>query len=274
MSNLQVSPFATPTLKLVGVILILYFLLDFVVLLFPFKPLDQSWQINFTTHLVEPGLIPLVGLALLLLGYWIDDTARAAPTNRKAMLGLKFWALLFSSLLGLLFLLLFPLHLNNVTQINAQKMQVINQEASQKEAQLQTQLDNPQAKAQLQQQQSQFKAQVNYLLKNEQQLNQLLKSDRVPEEFKNLLRQSQANPKAVDALVQQQISPEGLRNQIQRRKAEAEEQATQEAWKSGARIGITSLLLAIGYIVISWTGLRRMGKARGEVIGNYSGRES
>ncbi len=259
MSNPQVSPFATPILKLVGVILILYFLLDFVVLLFPFKPLDQSWQISFTTNLVEPGLIPLVGLALLFLGFWIDDSARDSPTNRKAMLGLKFWALLFSSLFGLLFLLLFPLHLSNVSQTNAQKMQLINQEASQKEAQLQTQLNNPQAKAQLQQQQSKFKAQINYLLKNQQQLNQLLKSDRVPEDLKNLLRQSPANPKAVDEFVQQQISPEGLRSQIQRRKAEAEEQATQEAWKSGARIGITSLLLAIGYIVIGWTGLRRMG---------------
>ena len=228
-------------------------------LLFPFKPLDQTWQINFTTQLVEPGIMPLVGLALLFTAYWIDNSASNSPTSREARLGLRFWVLLFSSLFGLLFLLLFPLHLNNISQVNAQAMQQINQEASQKETQLQTELNSPEAKAQLAEQQSKVKGQINYLLKNEQQLNQVLQSNRVPEQFKSLIRQSQANPKAVDQLVQQQLSPEGLRSEIQRGKAEAEEKATQEAWKSGVRIGVVSLLLAIGYIAIGWTGLRSMG---------------
>ncbi len=259
MSNPQFSPLAALMLKLVGVILMLTFLLDFVILLFPFKPLEQSWQINFTTQLVEPGIIPLVGLALLFLGYWIDNSASDSLTKRKAGLGLKFSVLLFSSFFGLLFLLLFPLHINNVTQANAQTIQQINQEASQKETQLQTELNSPQAQTQLEEQRSRVKGQIDYLLKNEQQLNQVLQNNRVPEQFKNLLRQSKANPKAVDQLVQQQLSPEGLRSEIQRGKAEAEQKATQEAWKSGVRIGITSLLLGLGYIAIGWTGLKSMG---------------
>jgi len=259
MSSAALSPLAARTLKLVGVILISSFLLDFAILLFPFKPLDQSWQISFTTQLVEPGIIPLVGLALFFTGYWIEKSGSDSPTNRKLWLDLRFWALLFSCLFGLIFLVLFPLHLSNVSQANAQTIQRIDQEASQKDAQLQTELAGPQAKAQLEEQQNQVKSQINFLLKNEQQLNQLLQSNKVPEQFKTLLRQSQANPKAIDELVQQQFNPETLRGEIQRRKVEAEQQATQEAWKSGVRIGITSLLLAIGYIVISWMGLKTMG---------------
>ncbi len=259
MSSSEFSPLAARILKLVGVILIFSFLLDFVILLFPFKALDQSWQISFTTQLVEPGVIPLVGLALLFTGYWIDNSASESPSNRKSWQDLRFWALLFSCLFGLIFLLLFPLHLNNVSQANAQTIQRIDLEASQKEAQLQTELASPQAKAQLEEQQNQVKGQINFLLKNEQQLNQLLQSNKVPEQFKTLLRQSQANPKAVDELVQQQFNPEALRGEIQRRKVEAEQQATQEAWKSGVRIGITSLLLAIGYIVIGAMGLKSIG---------------
>ncbi len=48
-------------------------------------------------------------------------------------------------------------------------------------------------------------------------------------------------------------------NQIRQRRDEAEKQAKDNAWKSGLRIGISSLLLSIGYIIIGWTGLRGMG---------------
>jgi len=56
---------------------------------------------------------------------------------------------LLSSLLGLLFLVFFSFHINNVRQASAQVIQRINQEASQKETQLQTELGSPQAQAEL-----------------------------------------------------------------------------------------------------------------------------
>jgi len=260
----EFSPFAARTLKLVGVILILSFLLDFVTLLIPFKPLDQIWQIGFTTQLVEPGVIPMVGLALLFAGYWLDNSASDSPTNNhKPWLDLRLWGLLFSALFGLLFLVLSPLHLNNINQASAQAITQIDQKAAHDTTDVENQLSNPQTQAQLQQQQSQVKAQINSLLKNDQQYNQVIQSDKVPPQFKDLIKQSKANPQAIDQLVQQRLSPEALRTQaidtIQRRQAESEQQATQDAWKSGLRIGTTSLLLAIGYIAIGWMGLRSMG---------------
>lgn len=258
----EFSLLATRTLKLVGVILILVSLLDYVILSFPFNPLDRGWQINFATQLVDRGIVPLVGLALLFTGYWIDNVASDSPNIHFSFLEGRFWALLFSSILGLLFLLLVPLHTNNVIQARAQAVQQINQEASQAQNRLQSQLGNPQAELEIEGQQSQLKSQIGALLQNEQLLNQALGSQQVPEQFKNLLRQARANPQGLDQLLKQQFNAEALRSQglaqIQKRQAEAERQAEQEAWRSGLRIGFSSLLLAIGYIVIGWAGLKSL----------------
>lgn len=253
---------ATRTLKLVGVILILVSLLDFVILSSPFNPLNRTWQINFATQLVDRGVVPLVGLALLFAGYWIDSITGDHPNTHSSFLGGRFWALLFSSLLGLLFLLLVPLHTNNVIQARVQTIQQINQDAGQAQARLQSQLGNPQAEAAIENQQSQLKSQIGALLQNEQLLNQALGSPQVPEQFKNLVRKAQANPQGLDELLKQQFNTEALRNQglsqIQGRQTEAVQQAEQEAWRSGLRVGFSSLLLAVGYIVIGWTGLRNL----------------
>ncbi len=262
-SNVSLS-LAARILNLVGVILILSFLLDFVTVLFPFQPLDQLWQLNFTTHLVEPGVIPMVGLALIFAGYWIGNSASDSPANPKPWLDLRFWAILFSILFGLLFLVLFPLHVSNIDRASNQAIAQIDQKASNDETSLETQLNSPQAQFQLQQQQTQVKAQIDDLLKNEQKYNQVLQDNKIPQQLKDLLKESKAHPDQIDQLVQQQlrVSIEALRtktlNQIQSRQTEDKQRAKQEAWKSGVRIGSTSLLLAIGYIAIGWMGLRSM----------------
>lgn len=251
----QFSPLIARTLKIVGIILILTFLLDFIILLFPFRPQDKSWQVNFVTQVVDRGATPMVGLGLLLVGYWINNSDSNSPNSWKSWLNLRSSVLLLSSLLGLLFLLLFPFHINNVLQARAQALQQINQEATQAETQLQTQIET---------QQNQFRSQIGNLLQNEQQLNQALESNQVPEQLKTLLRQAKANPATLDQLLTQQLNAETVRfrNQgraeIQRRKQEVEQKAQQEVWQTGVRIGIRSLLVSIGYIAIAWIGLRGM----------------
>ena len=266
ISTPENSPLAARILKLVGVVLILVSLLDFVILSFPFNPLARDWQISFATQVVDRGIIPMVGLALLFAGYWIDNIPSDSPTDRLSWLGLRFWALLFSSLLGLLFLLMFPLHINNVIQARAEAIGRINKDVNQAQTQLQAQLGSEQAQAEIESQQGLFKSQISDLLQNQQRLDQALQSEQVPEQFKNILRQAKANPQAVDQLLKQQFSAEALRTQgltqIQARQKAAEQQADREAWRSGLRVSISSLLLSIAYIVIGWTGLRSMRKIR------------
>lgn len=259
------------TLNVVGVILILSFLLDFLILLLPFQPTDRGWQINLATALVDRGIVPLVGFGFLFSAYWIDNSGDG---DRSKTLDLRFPALILSSILGLLFLLIFPLHLNNVRQASTQTVTQINQDAEQAESQLknqlaqfQAQLSNEQGKAQLEQVRNQAKAQFAELLKNDQKYKEALANPQVPEAQKELLKKFKANPQELDKFIAQQTDPQGLANQklnqIRQRKEEAEKQAKDGAWKSGLRIGISSLLLAIGYIIIGWTGLREMGALQG-----------
>jgi ABC-type multidrug transport system fused ATPase/permease subunit len=267
----MVNRFTGLALKVAGIIFTLSFFLDFVILLFPFQPTDKGWQINLATALVDRGIVPMVGLVMLILGYWVESTEDG---GRSKSIDLRFPALIISSVLGLMFLLIFPLHLNNVRQASNQTVDRIGQEADLAEnqlkgqlTQLQAQLGNDQVKAELEKQKSQFKAQVSEVLKDEQKYKQALANPSLPAAQKDLLKKFKQSPQEIDKFIAQQSNPQELAtqklNQIRQRKEEAEKQAQETAWKSGLRIGMSSLLLSIGYIIIGWTGLRGMGATQG-----------
>ncbi len=273
MNNNFAAVTAARTLKVVGIILILSFVLDFVILLFPFQPTNRLWQIDLATNLVDRGIVPLVGLAMLFAGYWADITEDGHPSG----IDLRFPALILASLLGLMFLLIFPLHLNNVRQASVQQVDQINKQADQAENQLQNQLsqvqaqlNNEQVKTELDKQKAQVKAQLTEILKDEQKYKQALESPNVPPTVKEVLQKAKQNPQELDKFISQQSDPQQVANQrlnqIRQSKEDAEKQAKERAWKSGMRIGMNSLLLSIGYIIIGWTGLRGMGSAQGNGV--------
>jgi len=249
MQTANNNQFAPLALKLVGTIMILSSLLDYIVLLFPFNPTDKAWQLNTTAQLVDRGIIPLVGIALLIAGYWMSsrDNDRAAGQPWQ---DLRFWALLLSSFLGLMFLLLVPLHLSNINTQKQLALTQISKGADQAEAQLQGQLQ-----------------QVEALAKNEQRLKELdqaISSGQVQGEqlarltaIREQLQKFKQDPKALN----QQLDT--LKTQIRSRKLDAEKKANEQATKLGIRTGLSSLLLALGYIGLGWTGLRSIGFSQG-----------
>jgi flagellar biosynthesis GTPase FlhF len=270
MVNRVVSSNTSLALKVVGIVCILSFFVDFVILLLGFSPTDKQAQIGLTTALVDRGIVPMVGLGMILAAYWFDS----AEGGDRSSLDLRFPSLILASLLGLIFLLIFPLHLNNVRQASTQRVNQISQEAQQAETQLNNQLsqflnqlNNDQAKAQLEQARSQAKAQFTELIKDEQRYKQALENPQLPAEQKELLKKFKANPQELDRFIAEQTDPNQVAqqriSQIRQQKEEAEKQAKESAWKSGLRIGISSLLLAIGYIIIGWTGLKGMGSLQG-----------
>lgn len=257
------------SLKLVGIICIVSFFLDFLFLVIPFQPTDKLWQINLCRNLVDRGIVPMVGIAAMLTAYWfdsVDEGGRPSPFN------LKLPTFMIASLLGLIFLLIFPLHLNNVNQVKIQTLTRIGQEADQLEnqvknqlAQVQTQLGNDQVKAAVEKQRTELKEQLSTqlgeLVKDEQKYNQALNNNQLPAAQKDLLKQYKNNPKALDDFIAQQTDPQQLANQritqIRSQKEQQLEKTSDDAIKE-LRTGLSSLLLAIGYIIIGWTGLRSM----------------
>ncbi|MGB7442443.1 MAG: HpsJ family protein [Coleofasciculaceae cyanobacterium] len=243
------SPFTALALKTVGLVMIVSSLVDYIVLAIPSPGVDtlqREWQLNLITQLVDRGIIPMVGISLLLVGYWIGESLTRADTEpRSAVSDLRFWALLLSSLLGLIFLLVVPLHLNNVRLQSKQAQEQIEQRATQAETQLESQT-----------------SQIDAILGDEQKLGELdraIESGQVQgqdlarlQALKQQIENFKQDPKALNQRIDE------AKIKLRTEKQEAEKRARSEALKLGLRTGLSSLLLAIGYIVIGGMGLRSL----------------
>lgn len=232
-------------LKLAGIVLVLLYLLDLVVLLLFAKFQDSQWLLAFTTQLIDRGFVPLVGLALLFAGLWAESAIDSTkPGDGK---GLRLSALFLSSVLGLLFLLLAPLHVNTTRTAADDQMKQIGQEATKAEGQIEAQVQ--QLRGQLDGQ----LAQIEQAVKSGQlQGDQLAQAQQQQEQLKKL----KADPKALEA----QIGPSRKQEleKINNRKKELETQIRENGLRSGLRAGLASLVLAVAHAAIGWTGLRRM----------------
>lgn len=263
----QFSSVAARTLKVVGIILILSALLDCIVLSLPGETsdiLNRGWQLAAATQIVDRGIIPLMGIALLLTGFWVDSSTGVSIERRNFWLDLRFWALLISSLLGLIYLLLVPVHLNNTRLELKDALVQVDREAGQAEGQLEAQMKSEQFKTQIEQLKSQRRSEISALLQDEGKMAQALKSPEVPKELKAVLQESKNDPKALDKFLEQQAQelPNQARNEIRTRKQQKEKELRTRSRNSSLQTGISSLLLAIGYITVGWTGLRSMGMLR------------
>ena len=243
------SPFTALALKTVGLVMIVSSLVDFLVLAIPpsgVDPLQKEWQLNLTTQLVDRGIIPMVGISLLLVGYWIGESFGSSRTEQNSTVSnLRFWALLLSSLLGIIFLLVVPWHLNNVRLQSKQAQEQIEQGATQAETQLESQT-----------------SQIDAILGDEQKLSELeraIKSGQVQgqdlarlQALKQQIENFKNDPEALNQRIDQ------AKIKLRTEKQEKEKRVRSEAFKLGLRTGLSSLLLGIGYTVIGWMGLRSL----------------
>lgn len=246
-TNASASPLAAISLKLVGLVTILSALLDFIVLVIPPDFLNAQWQLNATTQIVDRGIVPLVGIALLLAGFWVERSTGTARPSGSLFTDLRFWACVVSSILGLIFLVLTFLHVNNVRITAQEALAQVEREANQAKAQLGERLEG-----ELTQQQSQ----LELLFQDDALLQQAIAAGQLPEE----IQQFQDNPEGLDQFLTQRAgeAQQEIETEIGTRREDARAQVRQEAVKSAARISISSLLMSIAYIVIGWTGLRRL----------------
>ncbi|MGK7873771.1 MAG: HpsJ family protein [Xenococcaceae cyanobacterium] len=263
MNSSAMSSFTSLSLKLLGVIIIISSLLDFIVIPIPYQPLDAQWQIRFTVQIVERGIVPMVGMAFLLVGYWIDSNVGSGGAAQKpSFLNLRLPMFVLASFLGLIFLLLVPLHLNNLRVASTNALEQIEQRANQEENAIQAFLDQLDTLSQDPQRLNQAIQQRNQIIESGQsqgrQLNaQQLQIFRQQRDQLEQLRDLAKKPEELEARLDE------LQNQLQTRqrdqKLERENLAKTQALKQGLRIGLSSLMLAIGYITIGWLGLKEMG---------------
>ncbi|GBF81298.1 hormogonium polysaccharide biosynthesis protein HpsJ [Aphanothece sacrum] len=253
---MNTSAFTSLSLKLIGVIFILSSLLDYLTLAFPLNWQSPEWQIGLVTNIVDRGIVPLVGTGFVLLGYWIDARSDNPPQKPSGFdLRLPVYAL--STLLGLLFLLMVPLHLNNLNQAKTTALQQIEQGAGQGAEQIKG-----------------FLSQVDTLSKNPQLLSQQIQQRTAVIET-GQIQGRQLNAQQLDTLRQQRDQLKGLldlsknpaeykkktnelkkqlETQLLDRRKKAEDEAKTQTLKQSLRIGLSSLMLAIVYSAIGWIG--------------------
>ncbi|MGB3201588.1 MAG: HpsJ family protein [Nodosilinea sp.] len=247
VANPVASPLAAIALKVAGAIAILSALLDFLILLIPPNLTNVQWQLATTTQVVDRGIVPLIGIALLLAGLWVDNSVGRMAQRKSLTTDLRFWVCALASLLGVLYLLLTLLHLNAVRLSSQTALAQVGTEAGEAATQLQQRLST-----ELSQQQSQLGA----ILQNEELLDQAIQSGQLPPD----IEQYRNDPEGLTQFLQQQAdqAQQQIEAEIGTRRAQAERQVRTEAWRSAIRISVISVLLAVGFSIIGWLGLRRL----------------
>jgi hypothetical protein len=245
-------------LKVTGIILILGVLVDYAILAIPPDFSNSSWLVNLMDQWIGRGTVPLLGMAFLIFGIWVD---RATNGDRDRN-GLLLSTLALSLLLGIVFLVFVPLHLINSNLAGSAQTEQINQQINQINQQAQA------AQQQLEGQLTQQKAKVSALLADDQQVAQLQQQlDNAPPEQQAQLKQIRetldkvkANPKALDQEVEK-ARTQGMA-QIQQQQQQAlsvQQQALKQAQtvvrKSRNQATIDSILLSFGYFVVGAAGL-------------------
>jgi hypothetical protein len=224
-------------LPLVGMVLILTFLFDFAIRLFSLQWDKPEVQLNLLNELIDRGVIALIGVALVYGGFWLNNSLSKAPSSPpEASPPLArnplFWTFGLASLLGLVFLLLLPLHFS----LSGEILNTATTQADQREAQI---------KFQVQQQQQEIQAVLS-----SGQLDQLLQQKNLQPDKLALLQELKKDPKAFDKKAAQQL------DEMQKQKQQALDQVSKEVNLNRWRAEVRSALLALGFIVIGWTGLR------------------
>ena len=256
MKNASIAKFTALSLQTVGLVLIVYSLIDCFAVAFPLQLLDAQWQINFTGQIMDLGIVPMVGIGFLNVGYWIESVASKTISLRGFSLRLPVF--IFSLLLGLMFLALVPLHLKNLSLVNADDLAQIEESASVAEAEISERYEQLQRIAQdperLKLLENRIKVwddviesgQLEGQSLSPQQI-QTLKANKIElENFRDLAK----NPETLKA------SLDKLQTQLEEQKQQRESRARARAIGQGISIGLKSLFLAIGYLVMGWFGLQ------------------
>ena len=251
------SAFTSLVLKIIGIVFILNSLLHYAILIVPLD-LDIQLQNNLINSVVDEGTLPLVGIGFVLVGYFIESLNNK-QSNKKSIFNLELPTYILASLLGLIFLLIIPVHLNNQNTIKVAALERIEQGAVQGAEQI-----------------KQFLTQVDTLSKNPDLLNDQIVN------LRSILEARQIEGKPLEAqqleTLQQQYqqltslrelakNPEKykqrttelkkqLETQLNQNREKAENQAKKQYTTQNLNVGFKSLMLAIAYNIIGWMGLR------------------
>jgi hypothetical protein len=245
-------------LKVVGYVLLLFALTDYVILLSPMKWSDSDWFANFLSQFVDRGTTPLIGIAMVYVSSFLDSGSLRAEGRSPFGTG-RFFVMLLSGILGLLFLVTVPLQyvktgesVQRVTEQFNKQEKAVEDQVQQRLTDLREQVkDKGKLDLELKQvDQIIATGQANGQPVNPNQMEFIKKSQKDLQKLKE-------DPKHLEVMAKEASAPE--LQKIREAKQKAEEQVRPQANRAIIKTGLSSLLLSIAFSLISWLGLAEMG---------------
>jgi len=231
-------------LKVVGCILLAIAAIDYLVLLFPLALDDPQWRFQLSSLVVDRGVLPLLGMAIVGLSIWVEQVS---DLSSKGVM--KPVIMIASAILTLLFFIMGPMHFIDAGQASAAATRQVNDRTDQAEVQLDARLQ-------------QERAQINAVISDPSQLQDLerqLTSDELPDDAKERLTVIKDNLnrfKDDPSLLEEQ--QENTRNRalaaIRSNGLEENNRVALEFRKSRLRVPLSSVMLAGAFMFIFWTG--------------------
>ncbi|MDE5081781.1 MAG: HpsJ family protein [Trichodesmium sp. St18_bin1] len=238
----QVPVQAVRFMKLAGIILVLFTIINYFLLIFTIKTGDTNWNLNFTTIIVEEGIIPILGIALMFCAYGFEEILGLAPPQPKLRWNsIKFWVYLLSFFFGIIFLLIIPLHISNAVAVSNEAVETANKTAKEEKEILEQRLEEQ-------------KNIIGDMLRNQPKLDAFIKKRQLSEEQIANLAKFKNNPNAFKVKVEEVRST--LTQQIESKQQQEIQKSQLSAFHSSLKICLTSLLLASCYLTIGWSGFR------------------
>ncbi|MEO0408893.1 MAG: HpsJ family protein [Cyanobacteria bacterium P01_A01_bin.135] len=246
LSSRQLSPLIAIALTVVGIVMALAAFIDMLVLPMPYAPQDREWLLGFTTQIVDRGIIPLLGLALFLAGFWVKSLTASVK---------RLWptiAVILSCVLSAFYLLLIVLHISNVAAVQSNQLEAIAERTAQAEQEIETQIDT---------QIGQRRTLITQLLDNPELRDQAVSRGLISQEDAAVLEEFEDDPEQLETYLQGLESQaadvrSGQQSEISDQRETRIDEIKSDALKSNLRIGLSSVLLTIGYGVLGWSGLR------------------
>lgn len=279
MNNSAKIEFIPVGLKIMGGILIVSSTLYFVGLAISFQPNDASWLKAFTSEIVNLGIVPLIGLILILIAYRLESVLN---NQKRSRLRTRKIVSLLSVFLGILYLTVVPLAQNVVLVDNSDVFASIEPVTDVKTKlrtkyqqfnDIERQVREAQARLENQKQSSQIVSNPQSFQRLEARLRELDAAIAEPQLLSQQLTEEQIATLSdtrvrLEKLIQLANNPPAWEQHIQKLEIQLrsarlvnEHRAKLELVKHGIWTGINSLMLAIAYLTIGSIG-RDLGLTR------------
>jgi hypothetical protein len=249
-------------LKVVGYVLLLSTLVDYATLLSAMKWQDEQWLGATLIQLVDRGLIPLIAITFIYVSGFLENRT-LIPEGRSPFATGRFFAMVLSAILGLVFLVTVPVHFMNTNKVATTAIDRIAKQSQQQEQQL---------AQQVQQRLMQLQEQVKDKTKLEaelKQINEIVTTGQAngqkvePAQLEQIKKAQKDLQKLKDDPNHLQVMAKEASDQelqkVRETKQKTEDQARSEATKTSLKTGLNSLLLSIAFSLISWLGLSELG---------------